>query len=356
MSARLQLPSRVVAILALCLLAMAAVVQRASATEPITSFGVTTSSTAAGAHPDLSASFTLAEPGEPEAAESVAVNLPEGVFGNPNAVPPCDLSDFALFQCPTAAQVGTVTIWASYGGDPDHLLGTAPVYDLEVQGSGETARLAFVVPVLDLPIAMPVQVRTGSDYGLRMTVSGIPQTVPLAGAEISVWGFPAATENDDERFLPGSPGNPAGCVEKASALCASGNGQAPHHSNTVELPFLDNPSICTGKPLTVSLEVRTYQDPTQLSHAEDQYPPTEGCSQQTFKPSLNVGLTTAESDSPSGIDLTLRAAQPLSHSPTPSAIRSADVILPEGLSINPDAADGQSACTDAQARFGSEAP
>jgi hypothetical protein len=342
--------------MALGLLLLATAAQRASATEPISSFGVTTSSTAAGGHPDLSASFTLAEPGEPEAAESVAVNLPEGVFGNPNAIPTCNVADFVLFRCPASSQAGTVTVWANYEGDSHYLLGTAPVYDLEVQVAGETARLAFIVPVLNLPIAIPVQVRSGSDYGLRMTVSGITQSMPLAGADINVWGFPASGDNDNERFLPGSPGKPAGCVNEATALCASNNGQAPHHANTVEEPFIDNPSICTGRPLTVSLDVRTYQDPSQVSHAEDQYPPTEGCEQQTFKPALNLGLTTTEADSPSGIDLSLRASQLLSRSPTPSAIRSTDVILPEGLSINPDAADGQTACTDAEANFGSEAP
>ena len=44
-----------------------------------------------------------------------------------------------------------------------------------------------------------------------MTVAGITQLMPLATADITVWGFPAGEENDNERFLPGSPGNPAGC-------------------------------------------------------------------------------------------------------------------------------------------------
>ena len=180
--------------------------------------------------------------------------------------------------------------------------------------------------------------------------------MPLAGAAISVWGFPAAIENDDERFLPGSPGNPAGCPGLASARCASNNGQTPHHANVVEAPLIDNPSVCTGEPLTVSLDVRTYQDPSHASHAEDQYPPTTACDQQTFQPALNAGLTSEAADSPSGMDISLRAAQPLSRSPTPSSIRSATVLLPEGLSVNPDAADGQTACTDAEAGFGSEAP
>ncbi len=353
-----QLPTaaRLAALLLACAIFIAASADRAAASEPITSFGVTTTSTQSGGHPDLGASFTLAEPGMPEAAESATINFPEGVFGNPNAIPTCSVSDFALFRCPLASQAGTVTLRANYAGDPDFLLGTAPVYDVDVQVAGETARLAFVVPVLNLPVSIPVQVRTGSDYGLRMTISGITQQMPLASADMTVWGFPADLPNADERFLPGAPGAPAGCPGAETALCASNNGQTPHVSNTLVQPFIDNPSTCTGKPLSVSLDIRTYQDPTQVSHAEDQYPPTDGCEQQTFKPSLNAGLTTKEADSPSGIDITLRAAQLLSRAPSPSTIRSAEVILPDGLSINPDAADGQTACTGAEANFGSEAP
>jgi hypothetical protein len=347
---------KLVAALAACAALAAVTAGTASATQAISSFGVTTSTTVAGGHPDLTASFTLEEAGNPEAAESVTVDLPRGVFGNPNAIPTCSASDFALFRCPLASQAGTVTIRANYGGDPEHLMGSAPLYDLSVQVGGETARLAFVVPVINLPVSIPIRVRTGSDYGLRMTVSGITQQTPLAGAALTVWGFPAAAENDNERFLPGSPGDPAGCPEAATALCASNNGQAPHHANIVEQPFTDNPSTCTGQPLTVSLDVRTYQDPGQVSHAEDQYPPTTDCDQQTFKPALNAGLTTEEADSPSGLDMTLRASQLMGRSPTPSTIRSAEVLLPDGVSINPDAADGQTACTDAEANFGTESP
>jgi hypothetical protein len=353
--AQISKSARLLGLVALLALAAAVTAASASATEPIQSFGVTTTDTQAGGHPDLGASFTLAEPGQPEAAESVEVNLPEGVFGNPNAVPTCTVADFALFQCPLSSQVGTVTVRANYEGDPEFLMGTAPLYDVAVQVAGETARFGFVVPTLNLPISIPVQVRTGSDYGLRLKVSGITQLMPLAGADIDVWGFPAENANANERFLPGKPGLPAGCPGQSNALCASNNGQSPHISNTVELPLTDNPSTCTGEPLPVSLDVRTYQDPTQVSHAEDQYPPTTGCDQQTFKPVLNVGLTSQEADSPSGIDITLRAAQFFGRAPSPSTIRSADVLLPPGLSINPDAADGQIACTDAQANFGSEA-
>ena len=74
-------------LLAVCALALAVTAAPAAATEPVTSFGVTTSSTAAGGHPDLSASFALEEPGEPEAAESVTVNLPRGRLREPERDP-----------------------------------------------------------------------------------------------------------------------------------------------------------------------------------------------------------------------------------------------------------------------------
>ena len=333
-----------------------AIVAPASGSAPITSFGVTTSTTQAGGHPDLGASFTLASPGEPEAAEDVVLNFPTGVFGNPHAIPACSAADLALFKCPMGSQAGTGTIWANHSGDPDFLLGTAPIYNIDAQAQGETARLALTVPLVNIPISVPVQVRTASDYGLRLTISGIPQTIPLSGAEVNMWAFPAGDEHASERFLSGSPGKPAGCPGEATGLCASGNGQTPHFTNTVAEPYIDNPSACTGRPLTVTLDVTTYQDPTQTTHAEDQYPPTTDCLSQSFKPALNVGLTSGEADSPTGMDLTLHAAQPLGPSPTPSSIRSATVVLPEGLSINPDAADGQTACTDAEAGFTSEGP
>ena len=101
--------------------------------------------------PTCSASFTLDNPGKPEAASEVILNLPEGLFGNPNAIPRCTPADFALQQCQTASQAGIVTIYAN--NDPEkipskgypeyNLLGTAPVYDVEPQSEEETARLAF---------------------------------------------------------------------------------------------------------------------------------------------------------------------------------------------------------------------
>lgn len=323
----------------------------AQASEPIESFTTTTSTTQAGGHPDLGTSFALQSPGSPEAAQNVSFNLPQGVFGNPGAVTQCAAADFALDQCPSNAQVGLATIHASYEGDPNHLMGTAPIFSLAPQAE-ETARFAFIVPILGIPVAIPVAVRTAGDYGLRFTVSGITQLTPLAGADFTFWGFPALTAHDTQRFAKGSPGNPAGCPGRADAGCIV----TPTTSSLPTDPLTDNPSTCTGEDLITSLKVQTYQDPAHPSEAKSSYPASTGCDKQTFNPVLHAGVTTNETDSPSGLDIGLKTALFEGLAASPSELKSATVILPPGLTINPDAADGQSACADAQANFGSEAP
>jgi hypothetical protein len=341
---------------AICLLGAAALAPGARASQGIEDFQVFTSNTEAGGHPDLETRIALQNPGGAEAAENLTVNLPEGLFGNPQAITTCSSAEFAQFACPIGSQAGIVTVRGSYAGNPDYLLGTAPVFDLQTRASEETARLAFIVPILNLPINIPIAVRTGSDYGLRMTVLGITQSLPLASSDITVWGLPAASANDTSRFAKGSPGNPAGCALSASALCASNNGQAPHPANSTIAPFIDNPSICSGEPLEVTLDVQTYQDPKHLSHASASYPPTTECESQTFKPSLKAALTSEAADSPSGLDMQFNVPQFESLAASPSDLHSVTVVLPEGLSINPDAADGQRDCTEAEANFGTEAP
>ena len=185
----------------------------------------------AGGHPDLSTSFTLGNPGEPEVARNITFRAPEGVFGNPNAVSECASSEFALDRCSADSQVGLITVYANYKGNPDELLGTAPIFALEPVEE-ETALLAFIAPELNIPISIPVTVRTESDYGLNLTVSDITQLVPLAGVNLTIWGFPAIPAHDAERFPKGSPGEPSNCPELANTACIG----APTASSLPPMP------------------------------------------------------------------------------------------------------------------------
>jgi hypothetical protein len=189
----------------------------AQAKETITEFEVTPSTTQSGGHPDFETRFELGNHGTGtpgEAAQDVSVRLPEGLFGNPNAVAKCASDDFALAQCPTDAQVGVIVVRANYGGDDQNLLGTAPIYNMDARSKDETARFAFIAPVANIPINIPIRVRTEDDYGLTMTVTGIPQIMPRRRQ-------PNTTTNASSRARSATPpAAPANRVEGARRTAA----------------------------------------------------------------------------------------------------------------------------------------
>jgi hypothetical protein len=319
--------------------------------EAITGFSVSASEHKAGGHPDLGMSFSLGSPGSPESAQNVIVHAPEGIFGNPNAITQCNSVDFALEQCPPASQAGFITIHANYEHEASKLLGTAPIFDLQ-SSAEETALFAFIVPKLNIPVSIPVTVRTSADYGLDFSVAQLTQSAPLASADIELWGYPADPSHDAQRFPKGSPGSPAGCAGGADTSCIT----KPVPAQIGVRPLINNPTDCTGETLTATLEVQTYQDPEHPTTAQASYPEVEDCFNMIFKPVLYVNPTTSEADAPSGLDLKMVAPQPLGRATTPSPIHSATLVLPPGFTINPDAADGQSSCSDTQANFQSSGP
>ncbi|MET0557925.1 MAG: hypothetical protein ABW065_04560 [Solirubrobacterales bacterium] len=348
--------------------------------------------TEAGAHPDFRTHIKLGNDGSPEVAKNITFDLPPGMFGNPSVLTRCTSREFSLQECPPNSQAGYIAIHAGEEEkevEPDpvnepgvkvketvpKLLGLAPIFTVE-PGPDEAARFAFYVPTLNIPIVIPVTVRP--DYGLRFTVSNITQAVPLSEADLTFWGFPAASRSqspfvkpepwphDEERFLRGSPGKPAGCsgeaFESFGMFCivfynleSSGFAIAAVPASVPNRPFTGNPSVCAG-PLPASLAVETYQRPGVLVHAADSYPPITGCERQNFQPVTQAQLTTSEADAPSGLNLQFTIPQAQTKAVSPSSLRATTLTLPEGLTINPDAADGQSSCPDAEAEFGTEVP
>lgn len=314
-----------------------------------------TPATQAGAHPDfLTASFALGESGEPEAAKSIRLGLPRGFFISPDAVPKCTIANFGTFECPSSTQVGLITLRGEYEGDPSHLLGTAPVYAL-VPAIGEIAHLGFIAPLVNLPVEVPVTVRSSSDYGVDLTLQSLPQTAALAAAELTLWGVPADPQHDAQRFVPGSPSAPAGCPEAADTSCIGGlvNTGGPL------IPLLHNPTACGG-PLSSTLDLTTYQHPGDvLSATFADLAGTSGCAKNGFSPMSRIALTTAQTRSPSGLSLELNVNDGGFYSPigiAQSQIKSASVALPAGLEIDSTTAGALGTCTDAQFGAGSATP
>src|ERR1700730_10160164 len=85
-------------------------------------FSVTTSTSQAGAHPDLTTSFAFVADSNglvSEHQKDVVVDLPPGFVGQPAGVPACPLSIFSSNintgneSCPAGTQIGTATLTAT---------------------------------------------------------------------------------------------------------------------------------------------------------------------------------------------------------------------------------------------------
>src|SRR4029079_2387422 len=75
--------------------------------------------------------------------------------------------------------------------------------------------------------------------------------------------------------------------------------------------------------------------------------------QASFNPNRAAQPTEGATDSASGIEVNLSVPQQFSPTiPSPTELRGATVTLPEGFSINSNAADGKTSCSDADANFG----
>ena len=335
---------------------------------PFTAFPSTTQ---AGGHPDLHIHFVVEnhfqeeyETGIPsvcncEDARDVTTSLPAGVIGNPNNVPRCSQVDFNNgVNCSPDTQVGVA--FPALNGNPNvELTAHTPIYNL-VPHPDQAGLLGFFLPLANTPAYIVLSARTGGDFGLDSKVVGIEHLIPIDGFGLDLWGVPADPSHDSERCTSFEklntggfryecqPGSSPQANEECPVNCPGSTGP----SNAELKPFLDNPTTCT-KGLFSSIEVLFYNG--KETEEEDAWPTGTGCDLLTFNPSLFAQPTTTSTDSPSGLDVDLRVPQLQSPSaPSPSEMRTSVVTLPVGMSINPNAADGKTTCSDAQARFGTE--
>lgn len=119
--------------------------------------------------------------------------------------------------------------------------------------------------------------------------------------------------------------------------------------------FITNPSVCAGPgPLTTNtLALESTAGPATKTYTTPIAP--EGCLGEAgftappFEPGFAVAPETTKSDLPDGITTEVS----LPHDPSPTGIdssqlRNATIVLPEGMTLNPSAAQGLAACTPTQ--------
>jgi hypothetical protein len=313
------------------------------------SVSASTTTSQAGAHPDVTLYFELKtdqsskkEKGvyEPYAAsKNLTFAMPAGLLGNLNAAEECPVSQFLhLFQgeggsCPFSSQIGIHRTKAYPLGAMN-----GPIYLLEPPKDGVARLGLYVFPV---PVYITVRVRSNSDYGLTASIEGASSGAGLVESKVTLWGVPGSESHDTERLT----------VEENKQSVSP-----PRSFGRPAEPFLTNPTSCGG-PLSVGFSAESYQAPGQVSAMQATLPPITGCEGLEFEPSFSVGPTSHSAESPTGLDASLSIPQNEALGGRATAqLRGASVKLPPGMTIAPGAGDGLEACSAQQAGYQSTDP
>jgi hypothetical protein len=280
---------------------------------------------------------------------TVRVDLPTGLTVNPQSSnEQCDLEpEESPAECATKApgsKVGTSEVTATNPATGFSLtLPKADVYNL-VPKPGEPAR--FGLSLLGNDVFLEADIAWESDYHEYFTIHvaklSLP-TLPLLGE--------AARIAKNRLVFDGTAGDDG--------------------------TFITTPTTCFGEATpgifehvySTWLRADSYEEPDPAfpdgsAFVESKIPPKtspKNCDSIPFDPSIGVDPNTPLTDSPAGATVTVNLPEiknPLKDeaSQGSSQVRSARVTLPAGMGLNPSAANGLLACTDAQFGKGTRNP
>jgi hypothetical protein len=280
------------------------------------------------------------------------VNLPAGFSGDPLAIPYCTEEQFTTTtletdDCPPQSTVGAALVTVR---EPSGHLGTLepttkvePVFNL-APAPGVPARLGFVAAVV--PVALSASVRTGSDYGLTITNSNVPETAEVLSARVVVWGVPGDESHNSVRGW--------GCIHRRRVREYAGGCPSPITSQA----FLSLPTSCEHA-MQSTVEGDSWSTPERssevaapiaytLANEAGEPQPLTGCDRLAFNPSMTLAPTTSSASSPSGLKVGFSVPQETTLAPAGLAeadLRDTTLTLPEGVQVNAAAANGLAACS-----------
>jgi hypothetical protein len=175
--------------------------------------------------------------------------------------------------------------------------------------------------------------RSGSDYGITVNSDNITQTAGLLSAKVTVWGAPGAPEHAAYRGY---------------------NGTSPEAHPAA---FLSLPTSCTGPSLSTvegdswsqaDLRQKEGLPPKLELLGEWPMPGLVGCNRLPFVPEIKVSADGKEASKPTGLTVDVHVPQEgqlNGYGLAQSNVKNITVTLPEGVALNPSAADGLSSCS-----------
>jgi hypothetical protein len=269
--------------------------------------------------------------------KTVRVDLPVGLSVNPQATPQCkqDIFEVTPLACPAGSNVGESFAYAALAGFVSPQI-PAVVYNIDPP-PGEPARFGF--NLLGNNVYLQAGVAWESDYHEFFTIHA-PQS-------------PIGHVLKNRLVFNGRAGN--GTFITTPTTCYDSTQPAFKH---VYSTFLRADSVQETDP----------NFPNGSPFIESELPPNTNpkeCSTVPFKPSIETTPNTPQTDSPDGaaVDVKLPFEVPLTPElalektkQASSQVKTAKVALPQGMGINPSAANGLQTCTNAQFGKGTTSP
>jgi hypothetical protein len=296
----------------------------------------------------------------PALPRNLAFKLPPGMLGNVNGIAQCSDTDFSTIftgnfnGCSDASAIGVATVAIT---EPNNIgTGTrrVPVFNM-VPAPGEPAQFGFEVERVQ--VILKTEVLTGENYAVAVSTNDTSQLAQVLSAQVTLWGEPGDESHDASRGW--------GCLVpwRGSGSCV-----APSASERPTIPFLRLPTSCEPLKMTAEgVSWPTAAAPAGLPLRQPEPPAGEseflaelqGCGSLPFSPSIEISSEASSTNTPSGISVDVKVPQASSlqlHSLAEADVRSTTVTLPEGMLLNPAAADGLLACSEVQIALHSPTP
>ncbi len=260
-------------------------------------FAMTVSDGAAGAHPDVTMTFT--RPDKHQQLRDIDVHFPAGFAASSAAGDQCAQADTLTGSCAAGTQVGTVAV--AVGSGPQTYDFTGIVHNT-VPGAGEVGRLTVVIHVVVGPydlgyLAVPISATLRSDYGIdaSATLPQIYEGVPVRLRSMAL-------------NLPGT--GPSGPLFTNSSKC---------QLNTTNVDM-------TSSSSTVDTGSFGYT--------------TTGCP-LAFNPAFGVTPSSLEFGQPNGLAMVFTVPS------GNSTVKRIQLTFPVGMEINPAVGNGLTTCSAA---------
>lgn len=301
----------------------------------------------AGDHADLTISSVFSVSGlnsltdRTDLPSNIQIDLPPGLMANIGLIPECTRSEFESTvynnetpHCPPDSQVGVVS--AVFGGQlPDRSYPLYKTYSVD----GHLTEFGFPYEFLftRVPVLIRADLRTSGDYGITLSERNASYLEFVPAPFVTLWADPWSSIHDSERW--DTETNAWGATVSAPPV-----------------PFINNSSNCNGGVLEAKMRMLYWyegenwlpNDPEDFAYRAFLPEPTE-CEADHFSPSLDRLNSSPEGGASAGIDLDLNSRRGQdTATPGPAPIKAASISLPEGMALNPAAANGLTGCTSGE--------